>query len=94
MERRYFSQTHYLALVCDEGELRRRLLSRPDWRKSAQAGELPAQLDYNRWLKTAGPNQTPTLTLLDTTSTTVEDSAKAVKEWMNLVLSSATPGTD
>ncbi len=94
VERRYFSQTHYLALVCDEGELRRRLLARPAWRKSAQAGELAAQLDYNRWLRTEGPNQTPTLTLLDTTSTTVEDSAKAVREWMELALASATLGLD
>lgn len=94
VERRYFSQTHYLALVCDEEELRRRLLARPDWRKSAQAGELAAQLDYNRWLRTEGPNQTPTLTLLDTTSTPVEDSAQAVKEWMGLAVASATLGTD
>ncbi len=93
VERRYFTQTHYLALVCDEGELRRRLLARPAWRKSAQPEELAAQLDFNRWLRTEGPNQTPPVSILDTTGAPIEDSATAVEEWMECALASATPRT-
>lgn len=81
-ERRYFSDTHYLALVCDENELQHRLRARPAWRKSGQPEQLQEQLDFNRWLQNEGPLQTPGVTLLDTTDTTVEDSARAVKDWI------------
>ena len=86
LERRYFSQTHYLALVCEEELLRRRLLSRPAWRMSDQPEQLTAQLDFNRWLKAEGPNLTPQVTILDTTGPTVAASAIAVKEWMEHTL--------
>jgi hypothetical protein len=35
-ERWYFSNTAYLAVVCDDETLRRRLEARPDWRRSRQ----------------------------------------------------------
>lgn len=85
-ERRYFSQTHYLALVCDEEALRRRLLVRPAWRKSNEPEQLKAQIDFNRWLQAEGPKQTPRVTILDTTDASVADSARAVREWMELTL--------
>ena len=91
LERRYFSQAHYLALVCDEDVLRRRLLARPAWRKSDQPEQMTAQLDFNRWLRTEGPNQTPPVTILDTTDTPVEGSARAVREWMKRALAPETP---
>ena len=81
-ERRYFSQTHYLALVCEEDELHRRLLARPAWRKSGQPQQLQEQLDFNRWLQKEGPQQTPEVTLLDTTDAAIKDSAGAVKDWI------------
>ena len=86
LERRYFSRTHYLALVCNEDVLRRRLLARPAWRKSNQQQQLSEQLDFNRWLQTEGPNQTPGVRILDTTSTTVENSAIEVRDWMKRAL--------
>ena len=91
VERRYFSQTHYLVLVCDEGVLRRRLLARPAWRKSGQPEELQAQLDFNSWLLTESPNQTPRVSLLDTTDALVEDSAKAVRAWIESALAPDAP---
>ena len=93
LERRYFGRVHYLALVCEEDLLRQRLLARPAWRKSGQAEQLAAQLNFNRWLQTDGPHQTPPVTLLDTTGTSVRDSAIAVKGWMKHALASAMPGT-
>ena len=90
-ERRYFSQTHYLALVCDEEALRRRLLARPAWRKSNEPEQLKAQIDFNRWLQAEGPKQTPQVTILDTTDANVEDSACAVREWMERALTPEPP---
>ena len=82
LERRYFSRVRYLALVCDEDELRLRLLARPAWRKSGQQRQLKEQLDFNRWLQEEGPNQTPPLTLLDTTDATIQNAADAVQDWI------------
>ena len=45
LERRYFSEIHHLALVCEPDEQRRRLAARPAWRGT----EWQAQYDYNRW---------------------------------------------
>lgn len=91
VERRYFSQTHYLALVCEEEALRRRLLARPAWRKSNEPEQMKAQMDFNRWLQTEGPNQTPQVTIVDTTGANVADSAHAVREWMERALAAGPP---
>lgn len=82
LERRYFSRAHYLALVCNREILRRRLLARPAWRMSNRQNQLAEQLDFNRWLQKEGPAQTPPVTLLDTTDSTVWETANAVKEWI------------
>ncbi len=94
VERRYFSHTHYLTLVCEEQALRRRLHARPAWRKSSQASSLRAQLDFNRWLRVEGPRQNPPLTLLDTTNTPVAATASAVAEWMQERISIEQPQVD
>ena len=94
VERRFFSRTHYLALVCDEEALRHRLLARPAWRKSGQPERLQEQLDFNRWLLNEGPKQIPRVTLVDTTHAPVEDSASAVKEWMKRALALESPWTE
>ncbi len=91
LERRYFSRVRYLALVCDEDELRRRLLARPAWRKSGQQRQLKEQLNFNLWLQQEGPNQTPPLTLLDTTDATIQDAADAVKDWIARLLEPQAP---
>lgn len=44
-ERWYFSNTAYLAVVCDDETLRRRLEARPDWRRSRQDLEPMIRLD-------------------------------------------------
>ena len=94
VERRFFSRTHYLALVCNEVPLRRRLLARPAWRNSGQPEQLQEQVEFNRWLINEGPKQIPRVTLLDTTHAPVEESASAVKKWMESTLALEPPGTD
>lgn len=94
VERRYFSDTHYLALVCEKDELRRRLLARPAWRKSGQPEQLKDQLDYNSWLIREGPRQIPPVSLIETTDSPVEASANAVKEWIESATGHQPPRTE
>ena len=63
-ERRYFTETHYLALVCDEKELVRRLQERPRWRKSAEPEVLEKMIEFNYWL---GENAHTTQPITDNT---------------------------
>jgi len=82
IERRYFTQVHYLAFVCDEDELARRLRHRPTWRGSRDSRFIDGQLGYNRWLKQSGPAARVAIELLDTTNQTAVRTAEAVKTWL------------
>ena len=81
VERRYFSQVHYLALVCEDEVLSARLLNRPQWRNSHSAEFIEAQQAFNRWFKQSGLEQAPPITLVDTSSTSVEAAAEQVIAW-------------
>lgn len=89
IERRYFSQTHYLSLVCDNDVLADRLRQRPSWRESGSEQFINDNIAFNDWLKTNGAQQTPPLKLLDTTADTIEQSSQAVAEWIGRILSHA-----
>src|SRR5688572_13598483 len=82
VERRYFSELHYLALMCEDQLLADRLRRRPDWRQSANEEFLERQLDFNRWFKEHGPEQEPPITLLDTTGHPVEETTAQVAQWI------------
>ena len=56
VEWRYFSKVHYLALVCDDAGLVKRLQSRPAWRHSADPAFVEEQLRFNQWFKARGPD--------------------------------------
>lgn len=51
VERRYFSEVHYLALVCEDEVLAERLRSRPAWRKSSDPANIEEQVRFNRWFR-------------------------------------------
>src|SRR6185503_5391455 len=51
VERRYFSEIHYLALVCEDGALESRLRARPAWRRSSDDDYVARHVAFNRWLK-------------------------------------------
>ncbi len=89
VERRYFSETHYLALVCEPQALAARLEARPAWRESARPSFLQAQLEFNRWLTDHGPSQKPAVTLLDTTTASVEETAAGLQAWIRSSLDPA-----
>ena len=84
IERRYFSDAHYLALVCDDGELEARLRARPSWRGSGETTFVEAQLAFNQWLKDNGPTSTPPIHLLDTSAAGVLETAADSAQWMRM----------
>jgi hypothetical protein len=85
VERRYFSDIHYLALVCEDDVLASRLRSRPAWRGSSKDEYINEHIAFNRWLKDNAVNTQPPMALLDTSDITVDESVEGVKEWINRV---------
>ncbi|MFN2136383.1 MAG: AAA family ATPase [Candidatus Promineifilaceae bacterium] len=88
-ERRYFSESHYLALVCDDDVLAARLRARPTWRASGDETFITAQITFNQWLRTEGPLADPAVTLLDTTTAAEAETATAVASWIRRIVETA-----
>jgi len=82
IERRYFSDIHYLALVCDDEVLAQRLKARPAWRGSSDQTYIDEHNQFNRWFKEQGKSNTPIL-LLDTTEVLLETTIEQVKTWIS-----------
>jgi hypothetical protein len=82
LERRYFPDVHYLALVCDDNILVARLKERPAWRKTSDKVFIDAQLNFNRWFKENAAIRTPIINLVDTTHSAFEKSVEEVKIWI------------
>jgi len=82
IERRYFSDIHYLALVCDDEVLAQRLKARPAWRGSSDQTYIDEHIQFNRWFKEQGKSNTPIL-LLDTTEVLLETTIEQVKTWIS-----------
>jgi hypothetical protein len=81
-EARYFSAIKYLAFVCEEQELERRLRSRPQWRKSGTTEVIQCALSFNRWLiANAGGNAQ--LELVDTTHVSLDETINASVDWVH-----------
>ena len=81
VERRYFSQVHYLALACDDHELTQRLKARPDWRGSGEQAFIENQIRFNRWFKETPQNDHP-ISLIDTTGISIETTIEQVEGWI------------
>lgn len=80
--RRYFTQVHYLALVCDDVTLESRLRDRPAWRRSDTDGFVEEMLRFNRWIKEYAGETEPPMSLLDTSSISLEESAEHTRKWL------------
>jgi hypothetical protein len=81
-ERRYFSEIHYLALICDDDVLEERLRARPAWRGSGEASVIATMLDFNRWLREHAAATTPPMAMLDTSQLSVAQSVAETLAWM------------
>lgn len=81
-ERRLFTRIHYLAFVCNDSALERRMKKGRGIRDKKQ---LASSLDFNRWLKENG--EAHGVTLLDNTHLTPQEGAEAVDRWIGGLLS-------
>jgi broad-specificity NMP kinase/DNA-directed RNA polymerase subunit RPC12/RpoP len=80
-ERRFFSDIHYLALVCGTDELERRLRALPAWR-GWDDQKVERMLAFNEWLLENVQVTDPPMTLLDTTADSVDETARSVVAWV------------
>ena len=87
VEHRFFSEVHYLALVCDESELEKRLMLRSDWRGNFDRDFLKNQKQFNQWLYQNARVIKPQVGLVNTTRQSVEETADEVLAWIKLNLS-------
>jgi len=82
VERRYFSDIHYLALVCGDEVLASRLRNRPAWRGSSEDEYIKEHVGFNGWLKENARGTQPPMALLDTTEITADESVERVEGWV------------
>jgi len=80
IERRYFSKVYYLALVCSDETLAKRLQHRPAWRGTREPGYIEEHIRFNHWFKTY--DSQPVIRLVDTTSAVLEETALQVASWI------------
>jgi hypothetical protein len=82
VERRYFSDSHYLALVCADEILTQRLRERPAWRGSGDQAYIDTHTQFNRWFR-EGQNGDHSISLIDTTHAPLETTIEQVKTWIS-----------
>ena len=81
-ERRYLSDIHYLALICDDELLEQRLRARPAWRRSDTPEILATMREFNRWLRTHAETTTPPMSLLDTSRRSIAKTVELTVAWI------------
>lgn len=82
IEKRYFSDMHYLALVCDDQLLENRLKARPEWRGCGTADYITPQLQFNQWLKDNHHLRKPPIQILDNSELSIEKTYQQVCTWI------------
>lgn len=80
--RRYFSEIHYLALVCDDEALVERLHGRPKLRDSSKEENIEKHVKWNRWLRENALSTNPPMAVVNTSGVSVQDAANQVAEWV------------
>jgi len=79
IERRYFSDIYYLAVVCEDDVLEKRLREHRNIKDEAYIKDC---VSFNRWLKANADNISPKMQLLDNSRLTIEEAAKLAEEWI------------
>ncbi|MEM8862923.1 MAG: hypothetical protein AAGD96_31825, partial [Chloroflexota bacterium] len=87
VEARYFSSIHFLAMVCEDNELERRLKARPEWRGTHDPAFIVEQQRFSNWLKEHAQRDGRNIDLIDTSEISEADSIKKVTSWIDMVLS-------
>jgi hypothetical protein len=86
-ERAWFSEIHYVALVCDSRQIAERLQRRHSWRRGTHQ-QIARMQEFNEWLKAHGPSTCPPMTLIDTSDTDPAQTVSAVAAWVRARLAS------
>jgi hypothetical protein len=94
VERRYFTDVYYLALVCSGDALARRLRGRPEWRKTNTDEYVSRQITFNQWFQERHRDLAPPIALLDTTHSSISSTAAAVAAWIRAKAASPFPDKD
>ncbi len=84
--RKYFSEIHYLVLVCERGTLEDRLLRRPKWRSSSNPEKIREHIDWNQWFIENASSAGPRYSVLDTTNKGIVECVQGLIEWINKFL--------
>lgn len=79
VERRYFTDIHYIAIVSDDAVLSERLKKR-NWVNNQY---IENSISFNRWIKDNARNTKPNMTVLDNTNLTVEETFEQVSKWID-----------
>lgn len=82
-ERRYFSVIHYLAVVCGEETLQKRLRN---GRGVTDENWIHSSLEFNRWLKENAQKTAPQIHLVDNSRLSKEETAGKILRWLNAEL--------
>ena len=78
-EREFFSDIHYLAVVCDDELLESRLRN---GRNVTDKNWIRTSLEFNRWLKENAEQTSPNITLLDNSNRTPRQTADKIELWI------------
>jgi len=81
VERRYFSKIHYLALVCSDETLSKRLQQRPIWRGTREPAYIEEHIRFNRWFKAY--DSQPSIKLINTTNAILDETTLQVASWID-----------
>ena len=87
VNRRYFAESHYLALVCEDEVQADRLHARPGWKDGGYWADVERQVEFNNWFKEHATEEG--IQLLDTTDASVDETATAVSDWLSERLDSS-----
>ncbi|MFB6136057.1 MAG: hypothetical protein ABEJ04_04800 [Halobacteriaceae archaeon] len=78
--RRFFGESHYLALVCSTAEQAARLRGRAGWEGEDEWADVETQTEFGDWFR---ENATELgIDLLDTTDASVEETVADVRAWL------------
>jgi gluconate kinase len=80
--RRYFTDLHFLALVCDSDTLAQRLRARPEWRQSGTAAFIDDMIEFNDYLRATASSASSPMAIMDTSSQSVDETTARVIEWV------------
>ncbi len=86
VERRYFSEIHRLALVCENDTLAERLQNRPKWRKSGNQQYIDTHIRFNQWFKEQANQAVCAMKLIDTSSISPMETADQIEIWIRRML--------